>query len=163
MSYLVNLTAISPRVRFSGSMTRDPEFPRIIMGGGITGKSHSFDFNLFCKFVSAYSNARFADPPIPQPLGDFNSFNLNVGRLLDSGGWTRIYLEITNLADSRYSTVVGYPDWKEDSTWNPPELLMPLQGFWKLPSSSIAFISSPLDIPLFSIAEQMDPAKLLHF
>jgi hypothetical protein len=78
MSYLVNLTAISPRVRFSGSMTRDPEFPQIIMGGGITGKSHSFDFNLFCKFVSAYSNARFADPPIPQPLGDFNSFNLNV-------------------------------------------------------------------------------------
>jgi len=34
-----------------------------------------------------------------------------VGRLLGSGERTRVYLEITNLADSRYSTVVGYPDY----------------------------------------------------
>ncbi len=111
MSFFVNLTAISPRARLSGSMTRDPEIPRIIMGGGVTGKSHSFDYNLFWKFVSAYSSARFADPPIPQPLGDFNCFNLNVGRLLGGGERTRVYLEITNLADSRYLTVVGYPDY----------------------------------------------------
>jgi outer membrane cobalamin receptor len=111
MSLFVNLTAMSPRARISGSMVADPEIPRVIMGGGITGRKHGFDCNLFWKFISAYSSARFADPPIPQPLGDFNSFNLNVGRLIGSGERTRVYLEITNLTDSRFSTVVGYPDY----------------------------------------------------
>jgi outer membrane receptor protein involved in Fe transport len=34
-----------------------------------------------------------------------------VGRALDGHERIRVYLEIMNLGDSRYSTVVGYPDY----------------------------------------------------
>jgi outer membrane cobalamin receptor len=73
--------------------------------------SQGLDYNLLWKYVSRYESSRFASPAVPQPLGDFHTLNLTVGRPLGHYGNTRVYMEITNLIDSFYSTVVGYPDY----------------------------------------------------
>jgi outer membrane cobalamin receptor len=107
---LFNLTAMNPRARNDeGSMTRDIEKPRVILGMGIEGVQWNFDYNFFWKFVSGYESSRFASSY--QPLGDYNTFDLTVGHPLGSYENTRIYLELTNLTDNNYSTVVGYPDY----------------------------------------------------
>jgi outer membrane receptor protein involved in Fe transport len=67
--------------------------------------------NFFWKFVSAYESSRFADPPTPQPPGGFHALNLTIGQSFGRREKIRVYLEMTNLTDSRYSTVVGYPDY----------------------------------------------------
>jgi outer membrane receptor protein involved in Fe transport len=105
-----NATVMKSRARTNGSMSRDHEKPQVIIGAGLMGQRWHFDYNLFWKFVSAYESSRFADPPVPQPLGGFHTLNLTIGHSFGSGGKMRIYLEMTNLTDSRYSTVVGYPD-----------------------------------------------------
>ncbi len=106
-----NLTAMHSRARINGSMIRDPEIPQVIIGAGILGKKRGFDYNLFWKYISGYESSRFADPPVPQPLGGLHTVNLTMGRTLGSSEKIRIYLEIMNIGDSRYSTVVGYPDY----------------------------------------------------
>jgi outer membrane cobalamin receptor len=67
--------------------------------------------NLFWKFVSSYESLRFADPPVNQPLGGFNTVDVNLARRIGARRQTRIYAELRNLADKAYSTVVGYPDY----------------------------------------------------
>ncbi len=111
LSPFLNITVMSSRAQLDRSMNRDPEKPRVIIGGGFMGKKQAFDYNLFWKFVSAYQSSRFTSPAELQPLGDFHSLNLTLGYSLGSSEKIRIYLEITNLADSEYSTVVGYPDY----------------------------------------------------
>jgi outer membrane receptor protein involved in Fe transport len=106
-----NATAMRSRARIEGSMSLDREIPQVIMGGGILGRRRAFDYNLFWKFVSGYESSRFADLPVPQPLGGFHSLNLTLGYSLGSSERIRVYLEVTNLTDNRYSTVVGYPDY----------------------------------------------------
>jgi outer membrane receptor protein involved in Fe transport len=106
-----NATAMRSRARIEGSMSRDREIPQVLMGGGILGRRRAFDYNLFWKFVSGYESSRFADPPVPQPLGGFHSLNLTLGYSLRGSEKIRIYLEMTNLTDNEYSTVVGYPDY----------------------------------------------------
>jgi outer membrane receptor protein involved in Fe transport len=106
-----NLTAMKSRARKNGSMFRDTEIPQVIIGAGFLGQRWKFDYNLFWKFVSGYESSRFADPPVPQPLGDFHALNLTVGHSFGTSEKMRIYLEITNLTDNGYSTVVGYPDY----------------------------------------------------
>jgi outer membrane receptor protein involved in Fe transport len=106
-----NVTAMSSRAHLNGAMNRDPEIPRVIIGGGVLGKKRAFDYNLFWKFLSAYESSRFADPPVPQPLGGFHALNLTMGYSLGGREELRLYLEVTNLTDNRYSTVVGYPDY----------------------------------------------------
>jgi outer membrane cobalamin receptor len=69
------------------------------------------DYNFFWKFVSGYESSRFASPPELHPIGDFHTFNLTVGHPLWNLENTRVYLEINNLSDNAYSTVVGYPDY----------------------------------------------------
>jgi outer membrane receptor protein involved in Fe transport len=110
-NFFFNITAMSSRAELEGSMQRDPEKPRVIIGGGILGKRSRFDYNLFWKFVSAYKSSRFASPPVLQPLGDYHTLNLTLGYSLGSSERIRVYLEMTNLTDRRYSTVVGYPDY----------------------------------------------------
>jgi len=46
-----------------------------------------------------------------QPLGGFHTVNMTVGHSLGSKENIRFYLEMINIGDSRYSTVVGYPDY----------------------------------------------------
>lgn len=105
-----NLTAMRSRARLGGSLERDIEKPQAIIGAGILGKRWEFDYNLFWKYVSGYESNRFAYSSEYQPLGDFNSLNLTLGHSFGSNEKVRVYLEITNLTDSLYSTVVGYPD-----------------------------------------------------
>jgi len=105
-------------------MEENKELPGTIISGGINSIFSRCDFNIFWKYVSAYESARFAasvngEPPVPQPLGDFLSFNLTAGRSFSlrhnatSGSRlkTRVYLEIRNIFDETFSTVVGYPDY----------------------------------------------------
>jgi outer membrane receptor protein involved in Fe transport len=106
-----NVTAMNSRARLQESMSRDPEIPQVIVGSGLLGKRQAFDYNIFWKFISAYQSARFADPAVLQPLGNFHSINANVGYSLGKKERIRIYLEVTNLTDSEFSTVVGYPDY----------------------------------------------------
>ena len=92
-------------------MRRDGELPRGIAGGGMSASRWGFDLSLFWKFVSSYQSRRFAEPPVEQPLGGFNTADLILGRRLGTGKRTRIYAEMKNVADKAYSTVVGYPDY----------------------------------------------------
>jgi hypothetical protein len=110
-SLFFNATAMNPHVRQQGSMVKDPEKPRVVLGAGFLGKRWGFDYNLFWKFVSAYQSSRFADPPVLQSLGHFHTLNLTIDRFLGRDDLTRVYLEMMNLTDSHYSTVVGYPDY----------------------------------------------------
>ncbi len=110
--FLFNVTAMNPRARSDDeSMERDIEKPRVILGAGVLGKQWNLDYNFFWKYVSGYESSRFASPPVPQPLGDFHTFNLTIGHPLGRYENTRVYLELTNLTDNEYSTVVGYPDY----------------------------------------------------
>ncbi len=111
ISFFLNVTAMNSRARFQQTMSRDNEIPQVIIGGGILGKKRAFDYNLFWKFISSYQSARFADPPVPQPLGGFHSLNANIGYSFGRMERIRIYLEMTNLTDRKFSTVVGYPDY----------------------------------------------------
>jgi outer membrane cobalamin receptor len=83
----------------------------IDLGSGLLGSKWGYDCNLFWKYVSSYESMRFSGTPSYQPLGDFHSLNFNAGRSLGSTDATRIYVEVSNLIDSEYSTVVGYPDY----------------------------------------------------
>ncbi len=110
INFQFNLTAMNPRARSEdGSMQRDIEKPRVIIGSGILGKQWKLDYNFFWKYVSGYESSRFASEF--HPLGDFHTFNLTLGHPLGKYENIRVYLELTNLTDNRYSTVVGYPDY----------------------------------------------------
>ncbi|MBN2318147.1 MAG: TonB-dependent receptor [Acidobacteria bacterium] len=110
INFQFNITAMKPRARNdAGSMERDIEKPRVILGMGVLGQQWKLDYNFFWKYVSGYESSRFASSL--QPLGDFHTFNLTIGHPLGSRENTRIYLELTNITDNRYSTVVGYPDY----------------------------------------------------
>ena len=91
------------------------KLPGFISSAGIYYNASDFDVNLFAKYVSDYENARFAagvngQPPQPQPLGDYLLINTTFGKTFGRTFRTRLYFEIQNLTDVRYSTVVGYPD-----------------------------------------------------
>jgi len=110
INFQFNLTVMNPRARNdTGSMERDIEKPRVIIGSGILGKQWKLDYNFFWKYVSGYESNRFASEF--HPLGNFHTFNLTLGHPLGKYENTRVYLELTNLTDNRYSTVVGYPDY----------------------------------------------------
>jgi outer membrane receptor protein involved in Fe transport len=112
LGYFLNVTSMMSRARFNHlTMDRNYEKPQMIMGGGVLAKMWGLDYNFFWKYVSAFQNVRFAAVSVPQPLGDFASMDLNLSRTFGSSERLRIYLEMTNLTDNRYSTVVGYPDY----------------------------------------------------
>jgi outer membrane receptor protein involved in Fe transport len=81
----------------------------VIIGSGILGKQWKLDCNFFWKYVSGYESSRFASAF--HPLGNFHTLNLTLGHPLGKYENIRVYLELTNLTDNRYSTVVGYPDY----------------------------------------------------
>jgi len=111
----INLLAVYSRYEEEGEFIKDAIFPQFITSAGLYYGYNGFDINLFGKVVSDYENTRFAArvngrPPEPQPLGDYFLMNATIGRSFGGMFKTRIYLEIQNLTDVRYSTVVGYPD-----------------------------------------------------
>lgn len=111
----VNFTAMSNRAEMDGTMERNRELPRYIGNLGIYLQRGPLDLTLLGKFTSSFENTRFAGPApdgnvYPQPLGDFFALDLTAGWSFGSRRNTRLYLEIQNLTDKKYSTVVGYPD-----------------------------------------------------
>jgi outer membrane cobalamin receptor len=44
-------------------------------------------------------------------LGDYNVLNANIGFWFGRKHQARIYMEVENLTDEEFSTVVGYPDY----------------------------------------------------
>jgi len=108
-----NFMALRSRARASSEMTRNRELPRFITSGGVYTSKAKLDFNLLWKHVSSYESTRFAagKPPLPQPLGDYHNLNLTLGYTFGLRPVYRVYLEVKNLANSRFSTVVGYPDY----------------------------------------------------
>ncbi len=107
----LNVTAMTARIETGDAMRRDGEVPRAIAGSGMSASKWGFDLSLFWKFVSSYESLRFADPPVEQPLGGFNTVDLLLARRLGTSKKTRLYAEVRNAADKAYSTVVGYPDY----------------------------------------------------
>jgi len=113
--FFLNATAMRSRAEIGGEMKRDGEKPAYIAAGGIYGGFSGYDCNLFWKYVSSYESTRFVAgidgaPPEPQPLGDYVTLNVTAGKSFGASLKSRVYIEITNLTDGRYSTVAGYPD-----------------------------------------------------
>ena len=112
----INMLSLYSRFEENGENKTNSEYPGFIASAGLYYDYADIDINLFTKYVSSYENTRFAaringQPPQPQPLGDYFSINMTVGKSFGDKFKTRIFLEIQNLADERYSTVVGYPDY----------------------------------------------------
>jgi len=109
----LNFLAMRSRAEAVGKMVRNLEMPRFITSGGFYATRGQLDFTLLWKFVSSYQSTRFAagSPPVPQPLGDYHNFNATVGWTFGVKPLNRVYLEAANLADRKFSTVVGYPDY----------------------------------------------------
>ncbi|GAG57256.1 unnamed protein product, partial [marine sediment metagenome] len=111
ISFFYNITLMNSSVLTGGERIRDREHPELITNGGIFLARSGFDLNLFGKYVSEFENERFADPALgPQPLGDYFTIDLTGGYAFGSRRSLRIYLNIINLTNRKYSTVVGYPD-----------------------------------------------------
>lgn len=106
-----NLTALTARIQEGDLMLRDREIPRSITGAGMMAARWGFDLNVYWKYVSGYSSRRFAALPIDYPLGGFNTADLTLGRRFGMTKQTRLFAEVRNLANTPYSTVVGYPDY----------------------------------------------------
>jgi len=110
-----NLLYMDSRFEKDGVKTSNEKIPRFIGSAGIYFDYKGIDLNFFAKYVSSFKNSRFAarvngQPPQPQPLGDYLLLNATFGKTLGREFRTRFYIEIQNIADVRYSTVVGYPD-----------------------------------------------------
>jgi hypothetical protein len=110
LEFFVNSTMLLSRFHQDGRMQTNAEYPDFLANAGLYYADSNFDCNLFCKYVSSFESARFAADGRPQPLGNFLALNATAGWSFGGKYRTRIYLEIHNLSDSRYSTVVGYPD-----------------------------------------------------
>jgi outer membrane receptor protein involved in Fe transport len=111
----INVTAMRSRAESEGEMERNKELPQFIINGGLYASRSRFDVSVFWKYVSSYESTRFVaaksgEAPVPQPLGDFHVLNATAGWSLGGRHRARIYVEVKNLTDRKFSTVVGYPD-----------------------------------------------------
>ena len=108
-----NFTAMRSRMDEDGRMVRNREIPRFISSAGVYWTEDFLDLSLLWKHVSGYESTRFVSgkPPVPQPLGNYQNVDVICGISLGSRPVYRMYLELRNLADDHYSTVVGYPDY----------------------------------------------------
>ncbi|HUU27652.1 MAG TPA: TonB-dependent receptor [archaeon] len=112
LQLFLNFLAMSSRAEIEGRMARNRELPRFITSGGVYATRAKYDFNIMFKYVSAYENERFAENPlVPHPLGEYNTLNVTLGRSFGLKPRNRVYLEIRNLTNDKFSTVVGYPDY----------------------------------------------------
>jgi outer membrane receptor protein involved in Fe transport len=110
-SAFYNITLMNSGIWMDGERIINKEHPALITNGGIYLARSGFDLNIFAKYVSAFENDRFANPPDgSQPLGDFFTMDITGGYTIGAGKSIRIYFNISNLTNNKYSTVVGYPD-----------------------------------------------------
>jgi outer membrane receptor protein involved in Fe transport len=110
-----NLTAMKTKAKEDESFEENKEYPELITSGGLYYQYNGIDITAVGKHVSSFENSRFAAPAAdgktyPQSLGDYFVADLNAGYSMGSNYITRFYVEIKNIFDKEYSTVVGYPD-----------------------------------------------------
>lgn len=107
-----NATMMNSFAENEGKMVENLELPKIITSGGLYYQGSHLDISLLAKYVSSFENTRFAAPGLPpQPLGDYVTLDAILGWSLYGKLYsTRFYLEIKNITDELYSTVVGYPN-----------------------------------------------------
>jgi len=110
-----NFTAMRPRSGSEGKMELDEETPQYIMNCGIYAANSNVDFNIFWKYVSSYQSTRFLpsvknQPLIPETLGNYHCLNIVAGWSFGKKHQTKAYVEIRNVLDKKFSTVIGYPD-----------------------------------------------------
>ena len=111
----VNVLAMKTKVKAEQGFVENKEYPEMISSVGLYYQKKNCDITVMTKYVSYFENTRFAAPAsdgkvYPQPLGDFFIADLNVGYTIGKNYNTRFYVEIKNIMDKLYSTVVGYPD-----------------------------------------------------
>lgn len=109
----MNFTYMFSRAEVAGQMEKNRDLPHVIANAGVFSQWKKFDLNIFGKYVSSFESVRFVSPTSSTPsskLGDFFVADLTIGYSLGMKSMTRMYLEIFNLTDRKYSTVVGYPD-----------------------------------------------------
>lgn len=107
-----NTTLMQSELKAAGASDYDDyrEIPDLIVSGGVYGEADRLDFSLVGKYVSHYSNNRFAQDGNYHPLGDFTELNAVLGYTFGKKRNTRIYAAASNLLDDEYSTVVGWSD-----------------------------------------------------
>ncbi len=107
-----NTTLMNSFAESDGEMIENLELPKVISSGGLYFEKASFDISLLAKYVSSFENTRFAAKGLPpQPLGNYVTLDAIFGWSIYGNIYsTRFYLEVKNITDERYSTVVGYPD-----------------------------------------------------
>jgi outer membrane cobalamin receptor len=110
-----NFTAMRPRSESERKMELDEETPQYIMNCGIYTANSNVGFNIFWKYVSSYQSTRFLpsvknQPLIPEPLGNYHCLNVVVGWSFGKNQQTKAYVEVRNVLDKKFLTVIGYPD-----------------------------------------------------
>ena len=115
LDVFANATIMSVKSRTGDDMQRDTTMPEFIASGGLYYQNNHWDATFLAKRISAFEDTRFVQPLadgrlVPEPLGDFVVLDLIMGYTLDWPSSPRFYIEAKNLADTRYSTVAGYPD-----------------------------------------------------
>ena len=107
-----NTTLMNSIAESDGDMVENLQLPKIISSGGIYFEKGALDMSLLTKYVSSFENTRFAASGLPpQPLGNYVTLDGIIGWSFYGNIYsTRFYLEIKNITDKHYSTVVGYPD-----------------------------------------------------
>ncbi len=110
-SLFYNITLMNSSILNGDERIRNVEHPVLITNGGVFFTHSDFDLNFMGKYVSGFENERFADPALgAQPLGDYFTMDLTGGYSFGTRRTLRVYLNIINLTNRKFSTVVGYPD-----------------------------------------------------
>jgi len=109
--FFLNATMMNPEMNSGSGWERNKEMPRFIASAGVTADYSYYDMGLYMKRVSGYESTRFAaDASIPANIGDYTTLNLTLGASLQNRLASRLYLEIDNITDEEFSTVLGFPD-----------------------------------------------------
>ncbi|MBN2089951.1 TonB-dependent receptor [candidate division KSB1 bacterium] len=111
----VNAIYMISRAEHEGKMVHNEELPSFILNSGVYQKWKFLDLNILIKYVSAFKSTRFLAtsanmPAIPQLLGDFLAVDAILGWNIRAIHNLRLILEIRNMTNENYATVVGYPD-----------------------------------------------------
>ncbi|MBN2411667.1 TonB-dependent receptor [candidate division KSB1 bacterium] len=111
----VNATYMISKAEKDQEMVRNEEYPSFISNAGIYQKYKSIDLTVLAKYVSEFKSERFVastaeNPATPQPLGKFLTLDVICGWRAFAFHNLRLYIEMRNITDKKYSTVVGYPD-----------------------------------------------------
>ena len=111
LSVFYNICWMNSSLVSNGVRVRNREHPAVISNGGFHLARAGFDLNILGKYVSEFESVRFASPADgPQALGNFFTMDITCGYTINILKSVRTYINLYNITDQKYSTVVGYPD-----------------------------------------------------